>query len=509
MEDDYKDIIEHITLLNTVYELKRKRIRFMQLASVDKGLKDLSENFYKIWDKTSKGFIVKDPQKHANSIDIIKGLFGHHDEIITMMRGNKAILTVDRIRFYQYLVRHIANTRALHYLYNLFYGDENLSIEKLVKEQLPYLERYLPTFKKFDKAKNLQDLVLSQFDVQNVWSIIEIYDRIRDNLIQATNLYRQFTKDFTRLYREDITLKILGYGEISTVMQTMHGSVFNESFTKTKVTESDWVWKRMPPIDTLDDVEALKKVYHEYWEILTKKIGIQVPAQQFRYFKSNGWYTVYAGQKKVNPQMVGNTLVKRLDEHNAMALFNKILMELKKWYNFNMSDSSLKVGIDGQISNWVLVSADGALNYVGENDTLLYIDTSTPLYRIHGVEQLNAELFLKNTPWFLRAIIRALFLQEVLDRYYDVRSVVIDCIANLYKEKREDLIPEFIKAANYFFASLDESIQPVTKEEIAKYYKSDAFIWRLFQFARRVDKFVTEVIFRKKYMYRLPEKIER
>ena len=90
-----------------------------------------------------------------------------------------------------------------------------------------------------------------------------------------------------------------------------------------------------------------------------------------------------------------------------------------------------------------------------------------------------------------------------------MRSVVIDCIANLYKEKREDLIPEFIKAANYFFASLDESIQPVTKEEIAKYYKSDAFIWRLFQFARRVDKFVTEVIFRKKYMYRLPEKIER
>lgn len=128
MQDDHKDIIEHLTLLNTAYELKRKRIRFMQLASVDKGLKDLSENFYKIWDKTSKGFILKDSQQHASSIDIIKGLFGLHDEIITMMRGNKAILTVDRIRFYQYLVRHIANTRALHYLYNLFYGDENLSI---------------------------------------------------------------------------------------------------------------------------------------------------------------------------------------------------------------------------------------------------------------------------------------------------------------------------------------------------------------------------------------------
>ncbi|MEJ5363286.1 MAG: hypothetical protein WHV26_14605, partial [Spirochaetota bacterium] len=262
MEYDHKDIQEHLELLNAVYELKRKRIRFMQLASVDTELRHLSEHFYAIWDKTSKGLVLKDTVQHAKSIDIIKGLFGQHDEIITMMRGNKAILTVDKIRFYQYLVRHVANTRALHYLYNLFYGEENLSIEKLVREQLPYLERYLPTFKKFDKAKNLQELVLSQFDVQNLWSIIEIYDRIRNNLIQDTTLYRQFTKDFTRLYREELKLKILGYGEISTVMQTLHGSTLDQSFMKTKIEESDWVWKRMPPIDTLDDVEALKKVYH-------------------------------------------------------------------------------------------------------------------------------------------------------------------------------------------------------------------------------------------------------
>ena len=56
---------------------------------------------------------------------------------------------------------------------------------------------------------------------------------------------------------------------------------------------------------------------------------------------------------------------------------------------------------------------------------------------------------------------------------------------------------------------MDESIQPLTLHEIAKYYQGDAFIWRLFQFARKVDKFVTERIFQKKYMYRLPKKIER
>ncbi|HPD05871.1 MAG TPA: DUF6206 family protein [Spirochaetota bacterium] len=509
MVDDYKDISEHLVFLNKVYELKRKRIRFMQLATVDRQLHTMADNFYSLWNKTSKGFILKDAHIHESSIDTLKGLFGLHDEITIISKGDKAILTFDKLRFYQYLVRHVANINACSYLYNIFYGEENISINTLVKEQLPYLERYIPTFKKFDKAKDITSFAFSQFDIENLWSIIEIYDRIKDNLIKDTALYKQFVNDFTRLYREDIALKILGYGEISTVMQTIHGWQIDKTLLKMQLYEPDWVWKRMPPINSFQDVEALKKAYHEYREILIQKIGIQVPEQQFRYFKNNGWYTVYAGQKKINPQMVGNVLVKRLDEVNALALFNKVLSELKRWYLFNKTDSSIQVGIDGQISNWVLLSADGALNYVGSNDTLLYIDTSTPLYRINGVEQLNAELFLKNIPWFLRSIIRALFLQEVLDRYYDLRSVVVDCIANLYKEKREDLIPACIKAANYFFSTMDESLQPLTLHEIVKYYQGDAFIWRLFQFARKVDKFVTERIFQKKYMYRLPKKIER
>ncbi len=61
------------------------------------------------------------------------------------------------------------------------------------------------------------------------------------------------------------------------------------------------------------------------------------------------------------------------------------------------------------------------------------------------------------------------FLQNVLDRYYDLRSV----------------------------------------KEIRSYYREDAFIWRLFQFSRKVDRLITEKIFRKKYSYRLPGKVER
>ena len=169
MVDDYKDISEHLVFLHTVYELKRKRIRFMQLATVDRQLHTMADNFYSLWNKTSKGFILKDAHINESSIDTLKGLFGLHDEITIISKGDKAILTFDKIRFYQYLVRHVANIHACSYLYNIFYGEENISINTLVKEQLPYLERYIPTFKKFDKAKDITSFAFSQFDIENLW----------------------------------------------------------------------------------------------------------------------------------------------------------------------------------------------------------------------------------------------------------------------------------------------------------------------------------------------------
>ena len=90
-----------------------------------------------------------------------------------------------------------------------------------------------------------------------------------------------------------------------------------------------------------------------------------------------------------------------------------------------------------------------------------------------------------------------------------MRSVIIDIIANLYKEKRPDLIDSFIVLANSFMREKGISDTPLSRTEIDAYYKSDAFIWRFFQFSRRIDKFIIEKIFRKKYHYRLPDKIER
>jgi hypothetical protein len=131
------------------------------------------------------------------------------------------------------------------------------------------------------------------------------------------------------------------------------------------------------------------------------------------------------------------------------------------------------------------------------------------MIKVNGAEQINTDIFIKSAASFLRPVIRIFFLKEVVDRYYDIRSVIIDIIANLHKEKRKDLIDGFIDIANNYCMINGIEIKPLTRKEIDTYYSSDAFIWKFYQAARKVDRFITEKILRKRYIFRIPGTIER
>ncbi|NOY78709.1 MAG: hypothetical protein GXO76_12670 [Calditrichaeota bacterium] len=317
-------------------------------------------------------------------------------------------------------------------------------------------------------------------------------------------LAAEFFRDYHALLKYPLELKILGYGEISTVMKPAR------KFSNRQSTR--WIYKRMPIFPSLEDVKKYQKIYREYRELLIEKCGLRVPEQKIWYVvRENGTVSVYALQEMVNPDLIGHKIIHRLTPEQGRHLFRRVLYEMKKVWDFNQTSDDLKIALDGQISNWAL--EDRETDNLDEQiqADLIYLDTSTPLYRVNGEEQLDPEIFIKNSPSFLRAVIRMFFLQDVLDRYYDFRSVVIDLIANLYKEGLPQFIPQLVEDANRIFAQdfRDLALEPLTEKEIEKYYKQDAFIWRFFQTSRRIDKFITEKIKRKRYEYRLPGKIKR
>jgi hypothetical protein len=182
---------------------------------------------------------------------------------------------------------------------------------------------------------------------------------------------------------------------------------------------------------------------------------------------------------------------------------------MAKVWCFNRRQERLQVGVDGQISNWSLSGAGGSGDV--EAAGLWYLDTSTPFLRVAGVEQLDAELFLRSAPSFLAWILRRLYLQQVIDRYYDLHLVTVDLLANLYKEQRPDLVPGAVAAVRDWLAAggAGLAVEPVTEAELRAYYREDAQIWRLYLAARKVDRFLRTRVLRREYPYVLPVKVQR
>jgi hypothetical protein len=297
-----------------------------------------------------------------------------------------------------------------------------------------------------------------------------------------------------------IPAKVLGYGEISTIFE-----IIDES-------QRDIAYKRMPLFDYMQQVERYKDTYYKYDELL-REIDIEIPEYGATdIITDDGRIVLYLYQRKLPSDSVANKIIHAVPDDEVMMLVSKVLRELNKVWEFNRDNKpEIEVAIDGQISNWAIKEFNPEKLVIDEDVNLLYFDTSTPLMRENGVEMLDAELFLKPTPPIMRWVLKKFYLQDILDRYYNFRKVVVDLIANFFKEGRSDLIPKLVELANEFFSveAVIPDITPTNYEEIKKYYKEDASIWSLYLNLRKIHRFIRTKILRKYYEFVLPGKIER
>lgn len=287
--------------------------------------------------------------------------------------------------------------------------------------------------------------------------------------------------DISKIENSKIQAKIVGYGEISSIF-------------KIKGFEG-WIYKRLPLFETKKQAEDYAKKYEKYVDLL-KTTGLHLPDDFYRIVNGHKNVVLYLAQHEIRKEdLCQNRLHLQTDEENLIML-QKIFLEIQKVFRFNEKHKiQTELSIDGQISNWAM-----------EGENLLYFDTSTPLFKLHGIEQMNPDLILSSAPKFLIWMIKLFFLQDVMERYYDIRLVFIDVIANLYKEQKISLIDSTIVKANKL---LPESIEKIKRKEVDKYYKEDKFIWQLFLGLRRFDRWITTKIFRKRYEFILPGKIKR
>lgn len=279
---------------------------------------------------------------------------------------------------------------------------------------------------------------------------------------------------------------VIGYGEISSVLalQDLPGLAL----------------KRMPLFTSRDEAEQYILIYHDYCRLL-KEAGIVLPEDSTFILEIPGRPVVlYLQQRVFASEKFVHHLIRQWSEDHIRIVFERILNHIQLVWHFSENRApGLRIALDAQLSNWVVEGDAG-------NGVIYYVDTSTPLYQIEGREQLNPELFLKSAMPGLRWVIRKFFITNVINRYYDKRSVLIDLTANLYKEQCPHLIPIMLKLANGLPGL---SHTPIYADEVKSYYNEDRRIWEIVQFSRKLHRWGVTKLKRGRYEFILPGTIHR
>ena len=268
-------------------------------------------------------------------------------------------------------------------------------------------------------------------------------------------------------------LEVLGYGEITTVVLCKSGG-------------AHYACKRLPPFASTQDADRYAALFDEYLAALATS-GVQVvPSSLHRLTGDDGTVVLYCVQPALPAEQLAQRVLARSDDRQALDLFERILVRM-------LAAVSPRVGIDGQLSNWIVAGGE-----------VLYLDVTTPMLKdASGRDRLDTELFLAAVPLPVRPLFRRYVVHQVIDQYHDPRGVVLDLVANLIKEGQERHIGPFLRAANQRLS------RPLDETEVRRHYDSDARTWTAWQALRRCDRFVRMRLLHRPYPFLLPGRIER
>jgi len=291
-------------------------------------------------------------------------------------------------------------------------------------------------------------------------------------------------------------VQVLGYGEMSTVLASDAPGL------------DGWALKRMAIFRNAAEVAGYEASLDRYASELTAA-GLRVPTQRSMTVTSprTGWPVLYLVQRKVAAASMANAVLHVVDDAAALRLVRAVLTTA--FATIGSGAGPVRLALDSQISNWSVQGFDAATPRFTGDEELLYLDTGTPLFRVDGVEQIDAELFLRLCPASLVWVVRRFFLQDVLDRFYDPRLVAIDMLGNLCKEGRADLVAAGASVATEVMDERGVDAAPITAGEVHDFYRQDKFIWRLFLGLRRGERFVQTRVMRRPYDVVLPGRISR
>jgi Family of unknown function (DUF6206) len=268
-------------------------------------------------------------------------------------------------------------------------------------------------------------------------------------------------------------LPMLGYGEISLVLgwPSEHPR---------------FACKRLPPFRSRERFDAYRNTLQDYLRSLAAA-GVRVVDTKMRGVEcADGTVAGYLVQPMLPADEVAPAILRKTDPETGHPLVEAVVSTAA-------ATVSPSVGLDAQLANWTW---DGT--------GLTYIDVSTPLiWSSNGRPRLDLDLLAQAFPAVLRWPLRRFVAPGILDTYRDLRKVYLDLTGNLLKECLDGWLPVFLEELNPHLA------EPLSDEEVHRYYRSDARLWGALLHIRKLDRTWRRTVRRRPYPFLLPGRIER
>lgn len=310
-------------------------------------------------------------------------------------------------------------------------------------------------------------------------------------LSPLTRSLERFLSEYERRRGRSVAKWFLGFGEVSTSL-ALKGN-------ETLLHEHEgrvWgrrVYKRMPVFPSRVDAERYRKIYFEYDRLLRREVGLSLPPTGVQILeRGRAGVAVFVWQLQLPPQNIGPVVLRRLSVKQAIGLFDSVMDNLRLLFRANerLGREGVRIGLDGQITNWAVRDPQEGQ----ERPDLLFLDTNTPLIRKNGREVLDTEIFLHALSPMLRPVVRRFFLQKILDRYYDPRTIILDFLGNTIVQGRPDLVGPFVERLEERRTGDLEpyGIAPIGEAQVERYFREDVFTWRLVRTAKALQEAASE-----------------
>lgn len=261
--------------------------------------------------------------------------------------------------------------------------------------------------------------------------------------------------------RDDATLNVLGYGEVSVALGW-------------PIEDPRFVCKRTPPCSA-DEFAVYRDLVREYIGRLEAS-GLAVAQTSIVPLDRGGELIAYLIQPMFDPASLGHRVLTAAEpdpEHPFVVAVVEALQLVTP-----------TLSIDAQVTNF---SWDGS--------TLTLVDVGTPfLWDDAGQFRLDMRPFARMLPLPTRPVaIRE--LTKLVTRWNDPRRVGVDIVANLYREGLTQWVEPTVEALNRQLGP----VEPVTADEGRAFFEEDAKIWPLLKKLQVAERWWQTSIRRRPY----------